>query len=293
MTIYNLGSLNIDLIFAVDRFPAPGETLTAAGLTRGLGGKGANQSVAAARAGASVFHIGAVGEDGIWMKDALESFGVDVAHVAVLTEENSGQATVYVEPTGENMIVIHIGANGALTDAQLDAALAGAKAGDWLIMQNETNHTAEAAHAARARGLKVAYSAAPFEADAVDALLGGIDLLVMNEVEMRQLEAALPGRLPDLANIDRLITMGKDGARLIQRGGAEISTPGFAVDAIDTTGAGDTFLGTFIAALGNGTDPETALRRATAAAAIQVTKRGSSSAIPDRATVDAFLKERE
>ncbi|MEQ9490967.1 MAG: ribokinase [Alphaproteobacteria bacterium] len=292
MAIYNLGSLNIDLIFAVDRFPAPGETLTARGLTRGLGGKGANQSVAAARAGATVYHIGAVGEDGVWMKDALQGYGVDVGPVAVLPDAASGQASVYVEPTGENMIVIHIGANGAITGGLLDPALAAAGPGDWLILQNETNFTEEAARAARNRGMKVAYSAAPFSAAAVDALLGGIDLLVMNDVESRQLAAALPGRLPDLANVDRLITMGKDGARLVRSGGEEITTPGFAVDAVDTTGAGDTFLGTYIAALDGGCDPETALRRASAAAAIQVTKRGASSAIPDRQTVDAFLEER-
>lgn len=289
MTIYNLGSLNIDLIFAVDRFPAIGETLTAKGLTRGLGGKGANQSVAAAKAGSTVHHIGLVGEDGVWMKEALAGYGVDVTHTKVLTDENSGQATVYVDPTGENMIVIHIGANGCIDDALVETALADAKDGDWLILQNETNHVAEAARAARSRGMKVAYSTAPFEAAAVDAVLSDVDLLVMNEVESQQLAVALPGRKADLEQRDRLITLGKDGARLHMRDGTEFATAGFRVEAIDTTGAGDTFLGYFVSGLDTNMEPEAALRRAAAAAAIQVTQRGASNAIPARKTVEAFL----
>jgi len=170
MTIYNLGSINADLIYSVPHLPGPGETLAATGFKSFLGGKGCNMSVAAARAGAHVAHIGAIGPDGQWAKQRLTEYGVDTRFVDDI-ETATGQAIIAVAEDGENNIILYPGANRVLTETQIGAALSGAEAGDWFVTQNETNMQANAAKMARELGLKVAYAAAPFEAAAVEDVL--------------------------------------------------------------------------------------------------------------------------
>jgi len=148
MTVHNLGSINIDLVFRVPHIPAPGETLLSSGMSRGLGGKGANTSIALAGSGAKVRHYGAVGADGEWTIAALEGKGVDCSDVRVL-DMPSGQAVIQVDDQGENAITLLKGANWGFGTDTLDALFENAKAGDWLVLQNETDHVALAARRAK------------------------------------------------------------------------------------------------------------------------------------------------
>jgi ribokinase len=285
MTIYNLGSINIDHVYRVPHLPAPGETLSALNYTQGLGGKGANQSVAAARAGAHCLHIGAVGPASDWVLIALERYGVDLSHVAQI-EVATGHAIINVDPGAENAIVIYPGANRALSPTMAAAALTGAAAGDTLLLQNETTAQAEAAALAASKGLRVSYSAAPFDISAVRAVLPHVSLLVMNEIEAEHLRSEL-GHLPDC---DCVITLGARGAEWISASLEPLFMPAFAVTPVDTTGAGDTFIGTLAAGLDLGLDRAVAMRRASAASAIQVTRPGAAPAIPLATEVDEFLQ---
>lgn len=291
MTIWNLGSINADHVYALPHIPGPGETLAARTLTTGLGGKGANMSVASARAGGRVAHIGAVGPEGGWAVERLRAAGVNVTHVARL-ETPTGHAIIAVDDRGENMILLFPGANRAIPAAHLEAALAGARPGDWLLMQNETNLQAEAAALARSRGLRVAYAAAPFEAAAVQAVLPQLDFLILNEVEADQLVDGTGQALPDLGVPDVVVTLGAEGCLWFRQGVAERSFPALRVTPVDTTGAGDAFTGYLLAALDEGQAMPEAIALATRAAALKVTRRGAADAIPTRAEALAFEGER-
>jgi ribokinase len=290
MSIFNLGSINIDHVYRVARLPGPGETIADTGYASGLGGKGVNQSIAAALAGARVHHIGAVGADGRWIAERLAAAGIDVGGLLEVAAA-TGHAVVCVDAHGENQIIIHGGANRALTGAQIEQALARARPGDWFLAQNETNLAAEGFAMARARGLKTAYAAAPFDAAAAAGLAGSADLLALNAIEAGQLAAHLGVAAEALPVPELLVTLGARGARY-RAGDLVCEVEAFDVMPVDTTGAGDTFLGWFLAARDGGAGPEAALRQASAAAALQVTRRGAADAIPTAAEVAAFLSER-
>lgn len=292
MTIFNLGSINADHFYRLPHLTLPGETLAATSYGRGLGGKGANQSVAAARAGAVVRHIGATGVDGAWMRAELAADGVDCAHVAEV-DVASGHAIIMVDASGENSIVLFPGANRALPLAALEDAMATAAAGDWLLMQNETSAQVEAVALAKARGVKVAYSAAPFEAEAVRKVLTDLDLLLLNAVEAAQLCEALGTTLDALPVKAVCVTHGAKGAVWHDLAGKTAQEqPAFKVTPVDTTAAGDTFAGYLVAGLAEGMTPPQALRLAAGASALKVTRAGTAAAIPTRAEVDAFLQDR-
>ncbi|MCC1492464.1 ribokinase [Cognatishimia sp. F0-27] len=281
MSIWNLGSINVDLVYRVPHLPQAGETLAATGFQRGLGGKGANMSVAAARAGARCVHLGAVGRDGRWTVERLMEYGVDTRLIAEMAEA-TGHAIIAVDESGENSIILHSGANRALDARSLADQLEGAADGDWFVTQNETNAQQETAQVASRRGMKVAYAAAPFEADAVRAVLPVLDLLILNAVEAAQLARALgvaPGRLPVR---DVVITKGSKGSVWIETDtGTETTVPALPVEPVDTTGAGDTFTGYLLAGRDRGMPMEQALRLASKAAALMVTRHGTADVIPD------------
>ena len=284
MAVYNLGSINLDHIYKVPHLPAPGETLAANGYSVGLGGKGANQAVAVAKAGARSILIGAVGAEGAVARDALVGYGVDVSRVT-FSKTPTGHAIINVDPQAENAIVIYAGANLSITGACVAQAVADATGVDSLLLQNETSAQVEAARIAAGKGMRVVYSAAPFDIDAVRAILPFVSMLAMNEGEA----AALIAELGTLPQIDMVVTKGSKGAEWISAGLEPLFVPSFPVKPVDTTGAGDTFIGTLIAGLDLGLDRSEAMRRAAAAAAIQVTRPGAAPAIPDAAEVDAFL----
>ncbi|SMO95345.1 ribokinase [Paracoccus laeviglucosivorans] len=288
MTIYNLGSINIDHVYRLTALPRAGETLHSHALSLGMGGKGSNQSIAAAKAGGEVVHLGAMGTGDAWVLERLAQAGVQTDRIARLAEQPTGHAIILVDDAAENCIVIHGGANVALPPELVSRDMAGIGPDDILLMQNETNQQVEAAAHARANGARVIYSAAPFQIDALRAVLPHVSVLAVNEGEAREAFAALGQDLP----IDGLlITRGAEGAEyrdLIR--GTTHRQAAFRVTPKDTTGAGDCFAGWFAAGLARGEDAPTALRHAAAAAALQVTREGAGDAMPDRDEVMAFLK---
>lgn len=289
MTIYNLGSINIDHVYRLAALPRAGETISSLDHALGLGGKGANQSVAAARAGAQVRHLGAMGTGDDWVLDMLGAAGIDTGAVARLDGVATGHAIILVDAEGENSIILHGGANRALPAGLVTGGLATIGPGDILMMQNETTLQAEAAAHARAAGARVIYSAAPFEIEALRAVLPHVSILAVNEVEARDTFAAFGEALP-IAGL--LITRGAKGAEYRDLETGRIwEQPAFRVQAVDTTGAGDCFAGWFAAGLSRGEDIATTLRNASAAAALQVTRKGAGDAMPTRAEVAAFLAQ--
>jgi len=279
MTIWNLGSINTDDIYRVPHLPRPGETLHALDMQRFLGGKGANMSVAAARAGAHTIHIGALGADGDWARTRLLEYGVDTRHIATVSAP-TGHAVIAVSEDGENQIVILSGANGKVSQERIGQALSSAVSGDIFVTQNETNGQGYAMSMARDMGLRTCYAAAPFDPDAVMAVMPNLDLLVLNEVEAEQLAYATNESLIDLPVKDIIVTLGAKGCRWMSDGASK-DFAAVEVDPVDTTGAGDTFTGYLLAALDRGQGFEQAISLATLAAALMVTRQGTADVIPD------------
>ncbi|WP_298851347.1 ribokinase [uncultured Ruegeria sp.] len=280
MTIWNLGSINADMVYDLPHLPAPGETLAAHGLDRFLGGKGANMSVAAARAGSRVSHIGAVGPDGRWAKDRLTEYGVDTRYIAD-AEVPTGHAIIAVDTEGENLIILYPGANHAVDVSHLGQALASANTGDLLILQNETNAQVEAAQLGHQLGLTVCYAAAPFQAQTVKAVLPYLDFLILNEIEAEQLRQETGLSAADLPVRHVIVTLGSKGARYLQQGSDPVEFAAHKVQAVDTTGAGDTFTGYVLAGMDRGMPMEQAILQANRAAALMVTRHGTADVIPD------------
>lgn len=280
MSIYNLGSINIDNFYKVPHIPAPGETIAASNMSIGLGGKGANMSVAAARGAARVVHIGAVGLDGKWTRDRLTEYGVHTRFIVDGT--HTGHAIICVADDGENAITLFTGANHEITSDLIGSSLSEAQTGDIFVTQNETNGQAEACEMAKQLGLRVAYAAAPFDAMAVQAVLPYIDMLIMNQIEADQLTQAL-GLRPDQLDVqDVIVTLGGDGCRWFDNQVSMIREyPAIPTDVVDTTGAGDTFTGYILAGLDRGMPMEQAIRLASQAASIMVSRQGTADVIPD------------
>ena len=287
MTIYNLGSINIDHIYRLDHLPRPGETLHSENHALGLGGKGANQSMAATRAGADVVHVGAMSAGDDWVIAQLSDAGVRVGTIARMPGVPTGHAIILVDAGGENSIVLHPGANRAIRPEDLSQALGPIRPTDTLLLQNETTLQVAAAAQASAVGARVIYSAAPFELDALRAVMSHVSIIALNEGEAAQMFDAFGHDLPVQG---LLVTRGAAGAEYRDmQTGQVFHQEAFAVRATDTTGAGDCFAGWFAAGLDRGEDTPTALRHAAAAAALQVTRPGAAGAMPDRAEVMQFL----
>jgi ribokinase len=281
VTVFNLGSINADLFYQVPHLIGPGETLASTEHSRGLGGKGANMSVATSRAAARAVHIGAVGPDGRWAVDRLLEYGVDTRHITEVSDP-TGHAVIMVDPAGENAILLFPGANHAITDTHIANALGEATEDDTFLFQNETSAQVEGATLASAKGMRVVYAAAPFDADAVLAVLPLLDMLVMNAVEAQQLTEATGIALTDLPVRDIVVTLGGDGCRWLNTDtGADRHFPAIPVTPVDTTGAGDTFTGFLVAALDRGLPMEQAISLGQQAGAIMVTRHGTADVIPD------------
>ncbi|MDG2340123.1 MAG: ribokinase [Paracoccaceae bacterium] len=288
MTIYNLGSINADVFYRLPHLVEPGETLAATSVYQGLGGKGANMSVAAARAGAKVVHIGAVGLDGDWAIKRLAEYGIDTQFIA-MSEAKTGHAIIMVDSAGENAIVLHPGANHGLLDTDIAAAIGAAKSNDTLLLQNETNGQVHAARLAASLGLRVAYAAAPFDANAVQSVLPYLDFLIFNEIEAEQLLVETSLTPSALGVADVIVTLGPNGCKYFNnQAGTVQQFPAPKVTPIDTTGAGDTFTGYVLAAIDSGQSVEAAINIAAKAAAIMVTREGTADVIPMLAEVIAM-----
>ena len=293
MAIINFGSINIDHVYQVDHFVQPGETLASTHYQQLLGGKGANQSIALAQAGADVCHVGSIHENDAAFKQALIKKGVDCRGVKC-SETPSGHAIIQVTPSGENAIVLFGGANQTITAKTVMQALDGTKPSDWVLTQNETSSIDQVLRQAKEKQLKVAFNPAPMSESVKSLPLECIDLLIVNETEA----AALTEKdsLDDIVAVFKeqwsecevIITLGKAGVMMLKNNDC-IKVDAFLVDAVDTTAAGDTFIGYFLSAYSNHADAKRALIRGCAASAIAVTREGAAQSIPTQKEVDRFL----
>lgn len=294
MRILNFGSLNVDYVYTTPHFVQPGETLHAIRKQVHPGGKGLNQSIALARAGASVFHAGCAGEGSEWLVQMLRESGADVSHVRKVPALQ-GNAVIEVNEAGENRILVFGGSNQCVTPEQIEETLADFEAGDILLLQNEINAVAQIADAAHARGLRIVLNPSPCDEAVRQVDLGKVDWLLVNETEARQLSGqtqpqavwqTLHGRYPTLSV---LLTLGAAGSMAFPAKGEPILQPAFSVRAVDSTAAGDTFAGYFLAGLQQTLPLQTCMLRASAAAAVSVTRVGAAPSIPSCAETDAFL----
>lgn len=285
--ILNIGSLNLDYVYAVPHFAAAGETLLSAGRQVFAGGKGLNQSVAAARAGAKVLHCGAVGQEGEGLLQLLRDSGANVSNVA-LVKEPTGHAIIQVAPGGENCIIILGGANRAIPRETVEKALAQTEPGDILMLQNEINDLGYIIEAGAKRGLRILFNPAPMEEKVKELPLELVWCLIVNEGEGKALAgdgAALKKAFPGQRI---LLTHGGKGAELLYKE-ERCFMPAFKVNAVDTTAAGDCFAGYFAAALAEELPTQKALALAAAASAIAVGRPGAAPSIPLRTETEAFL----
>ncbi len=290
--ILNFGSINIDNVYWVSELPASGETCIAQSHAKFLGGKGINQSIAISKAKGELVHVGAVGPDGQWAINQIESLGVKTDHISIL-DHPTGHAMICVDDHGENQIVVASGTNRMLAKSEIDKVLESADPKrDWVLLQNETNLADHIVSQSKSIGFQVAYAAAPFVAEVTLALIDQIDLLAVNEGEAQALAQVLCVEPSSLPSPKLLITKGSSGAEF-HAGGKMIWQNAFQVEAVDSTGAGDTFLGSFLARFSQGETSQEALRYAAAASAIQVTRPGAAVAIPEYDEVHGFLKAQE
>ena len=239
MTIYNLGSINVDHLYMLERIPKPGETLSSLETHITIGGKGLNISVAAHRSGADVRHIGVVGSADPSVLDMIAGLGLDRALISQV-DVQTGHAIIYVDENSENSIVVHGGANLCFSESQIRTALSSAQPNDWLVLQNETNANEIGISIAREKGMKIALVAAPFNAKKMPEQIKKVDLVSMNKTESELFEVISGTSIGNLKSIDFLITYGADGAVFLSDGVTQ-RIAAHKVHSIDTTGAGDTF----------------------------------------------------
>lgn len=286
MKILNIGSLNLDYVYQVPHMVQPGETLAANGRNVFCGGKGLNQSIALAKAGAEVCHAGLIGEEGDVLRQALVDAGVDCRYVKTIPC-STGHAIIQVDGEGQNCILLYGGANRSLTSAYIDDVLSGFCPGEMLLLQNEVNKLDEIVNKGWERGMKIVLNPSPFD-DALKAVdLNKVSMLILNEVEGEQMTGervpeAILGKLKQLCpQTEIVLTLGSEGA-CFQQGETLIRQPAYMVDVVDTTAAGDTFTGYFLAGLTEELTAEACLDLAQKAASIAVSRSGAAPSIPTR-----------
>ena len=299
MKVLNFGSLNLDYVYRVEHFVQPGETLSATSQTVNPGGKGLNQSIALARAGAEVYHAGCLGVGGESLGKLLRENGVDTSYLFP-TDELQGNAVIQVEPSGQNCILLFGGSNQCITSGQVDKTLAAFSEGDYLVLQNEVNDLPMIVEKAYERGMKIVLNPSPYNEKLSAVDFGKLSWLLVNEVEAAQLAGSddpeeawrlLHEAYPKLSV---LITLGSAGSVAYRAENGEVETArqeAFRVRAMDTTAAGDTFTGFFIGALLEDKPLQECMRRASMASALGVTRPGAAGSIPTRDEVkDALAK---
>jgi len=284
MKILNFGSSNIDLVYKVEHITRPGETLAADLLQIHPGGKGLNQSIAIAKAGAKVYHAGCIGEDGQWLRTMMSESGINLCYLKTVSEK-TGHAVIQVDANAENCIIIYHGANYCVTKEQIDQVLEDFDPGDILLTQNEISHLPYLLEQAYKKGMHTVFNPSPYHPELQSLPLQQVRWLILNETEatgfFNTVEACiiqkyLQQNCPELRIV---LTLGKKGSVYLDSGKI-LSQPAYQVNCLDTTAAGDTFTGYFIAQITAGSTPETALRIAAAASAIAVSRMGASSSIP-------------
>ena len=297
--ILNFGSLNNDRSYYVKDFVKEGETILAQEFKVSCGGKGLNQSIAIARAGGQpVYHAGAVGDDGGNLKQILLKNGVNLNYLQEL-DGPSGHAFIQINSKRQNCIVVYGGTNLELTRSYIDEVLGNFGNGDFLILQNEINEVGYIMQRANEKGMTIVFNPSPITAELCDRYpLDLVDYFILNEIEGAALSAccgnneeildALQKRFPKATIV---LTIGENGV-LCASGEIKLKHSSYTVPVVDTTAAGDTFFGYFVASIVQGFSIKDALRNATAASAIAVASQGAADSIPTQDMVVAFLAER-
>jgi len=295
MRVLNIGSLNLDYVYSVDHIILPGETQATSTRSVFLGGKGINQSIALAKAGVEVYHGGLIGIGGQPFLDACQEYGVHADYIRQL-DAMDGHTIIQVDRNGQNSILLFGGTNQMLTTEFVDEVLSQFEAGDLLLLQNEVNLLPYIVEQAYIKGIQIALNPSPFN-EALDAVdLSKISLFLLNEIEGGQLTGEtepdvilnrMQAMYPDAKIV---LTLGKDGA-IYAEGTQRFYQPVFPVTAVDTTAAGDTFTGYFLAGLVEGAPIPDVLRMSARASAIAVTRAGAVPSIPCRAEVLEALTE--
>lgn len=284
MKIYNLGSLNIDYVYAVDHFVSAGETLASDGMNIFPGGKGLNQSIALARAGAQVIHGAVIGSDGGFLLETLAESGVDTARIQRV-DGSCGHAIIQVDPNGQNCILLFAGTNHRISKDYMDTFLADACAGDILVLQNEVNGLDMIFEAAHKKKMNIAFNPSPFREELKKLPLSYVKWWFCNEIEGE----ALFGSSDPMQIVENfvaqypgsclILTLGSNGS-IFADGKTLVKQPIFPTKAVDTTAAGDTFTGYFLASVTAGKTVEQALEAASRAASVTVSRKGASESIP-------------
>ncbi len=284
MKIYNIGSLNIDYVYNVDHFVTAGETLSSKSMSVFPGGKGLNQSVALSKAGAKVIHGAVVGEDSTLLLDTLVKADVDISRIDKV-KGNCGSAIIQVDKNGQNCILLFVGTNHCIDKAYIKKFLFDAKENDILLLQNEINNLDLIFELAHKKGMQIAFNPSPFDNEILKLPLSYVKWWFCNEIEgaaifgssnPKDTAKAFVKRFP---NSNLILTLGENGSVFINRD-SYIEQPIYKAKAIDTTAAGDTFTGYFLAAITKGEDVSTALKIAAKASSITVSRLGASASIP-------------
>ncbi len=292
MSVINLGSLNIDHVYRVPHFSEGGETLTALSLEYFPGGKGLNQTVAAARSGAKTKHAGLIGPGGEFLLDVLRDAGADVSLVGKC-DTPQGHAVIQVAPNGQNSIIVYGGSNREISEEMIDDIVGKCAPGDYFMLQNEISNLSYAVSAAFSRGLRVVLNASPVDEALLSADLRKVTWLLVNETECMALGggdtpegSAL--RLREMyPNTGIVLTLGKDGSKCYTKDGV-FEQKAYPVEAVDTTAAGDTYAGYFTGCLDRGYSVPEAMRTASMASAVSVTGKGAAPSIPSMDRVMEF-----
>ena len=294
MRILNLGSLNIDYVYRVDHFVAPGETKSSQSLLINAGGKGLNQSIAAAKAGNAVLHAGLLGRDGQMLKQQLTVNGVDVSLLED-SDQVSGHAIIEVDASGQNRILLYGGTNQLLTEEQVDRTLDAFGSEGVVLLQNETNLVGYIMEQAKKRGLKIAFNAAPMNEKVFTYPLELVDYLIVNEVEgagivhQETYEAIFEALCKRFPACTILLTLGRSGA-VCRHDDECASIAACTVKAVDTTAAGDSFTGYFLYGMLNDLPLKATLRLATCASALAVTRNGAAESVPTMDEVQEAIR---
>ena len=295
MKVLNIGSMNLDLVYSVDHIVQPGETEASTALDTFLGGKGLNQSMALAKAGVEVWQGGMIGEDGQPFLDACAQYGVKVDLIRTVPGK-SGHAVIQRDKNAQNCILLYGGANQQLTEEYVDSVLANFGAGDILLLQNEVNQMPYIVDRAYEKGMQIALNPSPFNEKLAEVDMAKISIFLMNEVEGNQITGLTD---PDEIIAEMLVrfpaarivlTLGKDGAVYADAQQKHFQ-PVFPVQAVDTTAAGDTFSGYFLAGLLEGMSVPEILKMSAKASSIAVTREGAVPSIPYREEVLQALSE--
>lgn len=284
MKILNYGSMNIDNVYQMEHMIQPGETQMALARNVFAGGKGLNQSIAIAKAGGAVYHAGVVGEDGAILMDTLEKWGVDTRYVK-RAPGPSGHTVIQVDKGGQNSIIVFAGENMRVLEEDIARVLSGFEQGDLLILQNELDNSPTIMRMASERGMTIIFNPSPANSSLSSYPLSCVDWFLLNEIEGKALTqetepkrilAALKALYPRAGVV---LTLGGDGAYCMA-GDETLFQPAFPVEPVDTTAAGDTFTGYFIAGISRGEDLPAVMKRAARAAAIAVSRPGAADSIP-------------